>query len=73
MRDVIGFRGEKIVELRLTRRVFVRSVHLGTQAKGISKIPLAHELTSENLKRLYNEVSEFWQAIEHKPITSVFS
>jgi hypothetical protein len=55
-----------------TRRVFAKSVHAGVAVKGISRIELAHELTPANLKRLYDEVREYWRSTSHKPSTSVF-
>jgi hypothetical protein len=56
-----------------SRRVFIRSVHARTPVKAITKIPTSHELTSHNLKRLHNEVREYWRAHTHKPTGSVFS
>jgi Domain of unknown function (DUF4365) len=55
-----------------TKRVFVRSVHTGTAAKAITRIPLTHELTSANLQRLHTEVKNFWMTTDHKPVSSVF-
>lgn len=56
-----------------SRRVFVRSIHAGIPARAVTRIPLAHELTSTNLEVLHREVREFWSANDHKPAASVFS
>jgi hypothetical protein len=56
-----------------SRRVFAKSVHTSIAARGITRIPLSHELTAVNLRRLYNEVRDYWQSVGHKPITSVFA
>jgi hypothetical protein len=56
-----------------TERVFIRSVHAGTPVKAITRIPVAHELTSTNLKALHNEVLAFWVAKGLKPKLSVFA
>jgi Domain of unknown function (DUF4365) len=56
-----------------SRRVFVRSVHLGTPVKGIARIPLSNELTTGNLQVLYDEVRMFWKTTNHKPQASVFA
>ena len=56
-----------------SRRVFVRSVHAGVSAKSITRIPLAHELNAGNLRRLHQEVREYWRTSNHKPTSSVFS
>lgn len=56
-----------------SKRVFVRSVHLGTPLKAITRIPLSHELTIANLKVLHDEVREFWGSDSHKPNTSAFA
>ncbi len=56
-----------------TKRVFVRSIHSGVPVKAITKIPLTHELTSLNLKGLYDEVCQYWSATIHKPASSVFA
>lgn len=53
-------------------RVFVRSVHLGSPARAITRIPLSYELTSDTLKVLYDEVQMFWKTTNHKPASSVF-
>jgi Domain of unknown function (DUF4365) len=41
-------------------RAYVISVH-GNMREAISSITTGHELTSETLKRLWDEVREFWQ------------
>lgn len=56
-----------------SRRVFVRSVHRGTRAHAITRIPVSHELTPENLKKLYDEVQAFWKGDHFKPEGSVFA
>lgn len=56
-----------------SQRVFVRSVHIGTPVKAITRIPISNELTSGNLKLLYDEVQSFWKVSPHKPFTSVFA
>ena len=56
-----------------SRRVFVKSVHIGVAARAITRIQLAHELTPVNLRRLYDEVRAFWRSTGHKPVTSVFA
>jgi hypothetical protein len=56
-----------------SRRVFVKSVHTGIARRGISRIQLSHELTSANLRRLHDEVRNFWRSTAHKPSTSVFA
>ena len=56
-----------------TRRVFVRSVHTGVKIRAITRIQLAHELTSYNLQRLYDEVRDYWCSAGHKPANSVFA
>lgn len=56
-----------------SRRVFAKSVHAGTAVKGITKIQLSHELTSANLRRLFNEVRDYWRSTGHKPTNSVFA
>ena len=56
-----------------TKRVFVRAVHKGSAVKAITRIPLAYELTSQNLKALHNEVVRFWGKGKHKPTGSIFS
>jgi hypothetical protein len=56
-----------------SKRVFVRSVHSGIPVKAITRIPLAYELTSANLKRLYDEVRNYWSTTIHKPTSSAFA
>jgi hypothetical protein len=56
-----------------TKRVFVRAVHKGIAIKAITRIPLAYELTSQNLKALHREVIHFWGKGKHKPTGSIFS
>jgi hypothetical protein len=56
-----------------TRRVFAKSVHTGVAVRAITRIQLAHELTSGNLRRLYDEVRTYWRSTNHKPLTSVFA
>lgn len=56
-----------------TRRVFVKSVHTGVAIRAITRIQLSHELTPTNLRRLYDEVRDYWQSTRHKPSTSVFA
>ncbi len=56
-----------------SKRVFVRSVHSGIPVKAITIIPLAYELTSVNLRRLYDEVLNFWSTTDYKPKYSVFA
>ena len=56
-----------------SKRVFARSVHAGMAAKAISRIPSTHELTSENLLKLHEEVRGFWASLDHKPVQSVFA
>jgi hypothetical protein len=56
-----------------SRRVFVKSVHAGIAVKAITRIQLAHELTAANLRRLYDEVRNFWRMTEYKPYESVFA
>lgn len=55
-----------------SRRVFAKSVHAGVAPRAITRIELAHELTPTNLRRLYNEVRDYWRSTTHKPSTSVF-
>ncbi|HBI41867.1 MAG TPA: hypothetical protein DDY78_03295 [Planctomycetales bacterium] len=52
-------------------RAFVVSVH-GTMSKAVRSITTGHELTCETLKRLWNEVREFWRNREMKRPTSLF-
>jgi hypothetical protein len=56
-----------------SRRVFAKSVHTGIAIRAITRIQLTHELTSNNLQRLYDEVRIYWQTTGHKPSTSVFA
>lgn len=56
-----------------TRRVFVRSIHSGVPVKAITSIPLTHELIGLNLKRLHDEVCQYWSTTIHKPASSVFA
>lgn len=56
-----------------TQRVFARSVHAGTAEKAITRIPISHELTTTNLRALYDEVLVYWKATGHKPTSSVFA
>jgi hypothetical protein len=56
-----------------SKRVFVRSVHRGTPIRAMTRIPLAYELTTENLKVLHNEVKSFWRAHGDKPSASAFA
>ena len=53
-------------------RVFAKSVHKGIDPVAITRIQLRNELTSSNLRRLYDEVRHYWQLTQHKPSTSVF-
>lgn len=54
-------------------RVFVRSVHNGSDVKAISLIPVSYELTAANLLKLHTEVQDFWKTTNYKPATSVFA
>jgi hypothetical protein len=56
-----------------SRRVFVRSVHIGVAPRAMTRIPLTHELTSANLQILHNEVRDYWRSTGHKPTSSVFA
>ena len=56
-----------------SRRVFAKSVHTGVAIKGIRAIPLSNELTAANLQKLFDEVRDYWQAVGHKPTSSVFA
>jgi hypothetical protein len=56
-----------------SKRVFVRSVHRGLPIRAITRIPLAYELTSVNLRRLYREVRDYWRTAAPKPTESVFA
>ncbi len=44
-----------------SQRVFVRSIHDGTPARAITRIPVSHELTAANLRKLHDEVKAFWK------------
>ncbi len=55
-----------------TRRAFILAIH-SRPNRGIYRIPLKNELTSENLRLLYNEVAEFWKKHPLKPLTSAFA
>jgi hypothetical protein len=52
-------------------RAFVVSVH-GDMREAIPSITTGHELTNETLKRLWDEVREFWQARDMTRPTSQF-
>jgi hypothetical protein len=52
-------------------RAFVVSVH-GDMREAIPSITTGHELTNESLKRLWDEVREFWQARDMTQPTSQF-
>lgn len=54
------------------QRVFVRAIVSGTEARAITKIPVKNELTSANLRKLYDEVDAYWGGRNHKPSHSVF-
>lgn len=41
-------------------RAFVVSVH-GTMSTSIASVTTAHELTADTLRRLWDEVREFWR------------
>ncbi len=56
-----------------SQRVFIRSVHRGTPHKSITRIPITHELTPQNLRALHTEVLQFWQGDDDKPSNSVFA
>ncbi len=56
-----------------SQRVFIRSVYQGVKAQAITQIPIKYELTSSNLKKLNEEVSNYWNTHQHKPTFSVFS
>jgi hypothetical protein len=56
-----------------TQRVFVKSVHWGIPVRAITRIPLTHELTTNNLQVLHNEVRKFWNTSYHKPKSSAFA
>ena len=52
-------------------RAFIVSVH-GTMSQAIGSITTEHELTNATLKRLWDEVREFWQRHEMAQPTSLF-
>jgi Domain of unknown function (DUF4365) len=56
-----------------SKRVFVQSIHAGIPVKAISRIPLAYELTSANLRALHDEVRTYWKSHTHKPTFSRFA
>lgn len=56
-----------------SKRVFVRSVHPGIAVRAITRIPVAYELTSANLRALHDEVRDYWLSTGHKPTSSRFS
>lgn len=56
-----------------SKRVFIRSVHTGTPIKAITRISLNHELHSNNLQLLHEEVREHWKNAGHKPTISQFT
>lgn len=56
-----------------TQKVFVRSIHLGMASYSVGSIPLQHELTSDKLVLLQDEVRALWESTAHKPSTSVFT
>jgi hypothetical protein len=56
-----------------SKRVFVRSVHAGIPVRAITRIPLAYELTSVNLRALHEEVRAYWASQSHKPTFSRFA
>lgn len=56
-----------------TQRVFAKSVHEGVAHQAITRIELEYELTAANLRRLYEEVRDYWRSTRHKPNTSVFA
>ena len=55
-----------------SKRVFIRSVHDGVALKAITRIPIAYELSDDNLKILHDEVVRFWRGRRHKPTSSKF-
>lgn len=56
-----------------SQKVFVRAVLSSSPNRGISKIPVTHELTPNRLRTLHDEVRSFWKTTGHKPTTSTFS
>jgi len=82
--DFIGGRGEAIAFTRLVRvcrtdsdlpyfwpHYLIISVH-GSMNESIPSITTGHELTSETLKRLWDEVLAFWQSRDMTRPTSSF-
>ncbi|HVS38204.1 MAG TPA: DUF4365 domain-containing protein [Gemmataceae bacterium] len=53
------------------QRAFLISVH-GAMTEAISSITTAHELTDETLRRLWEEVREFWRERDMSRSTSSF-
>ena len=53
-------------------RAFIVSVH-GEMREGISSQTTAHELNGDTLKRLWDEVREFWRPREMTRTTSAFA
>jgi hypothetical protein len=56
-----------------SRRVFAKSVHSGVAVKAVTGIQFTHELTTANLRVLYNEVRDYWRTTGHKPVHSAFA
>ena len=56
-----------------SKRVFVKSVHLGVPKHAITRISLQNELTPDRLRDLYEEVRKFWKTSGEKPNTSAFA
>jgi hypothetical protein len=52
-------------------RAFLISVH-GTMSQAISSITTAHELTCQTLRRLWDEVREFWRDRDMSQSVSIF-
>ena len=55
-----------------SRRVFIASVH-SKPSKGVYNIPVSYELTPGNLKKLYQEVRDYWLGMSRKPLQSAFT
>jgi hypothetical protein len=53
-------------------RAFIIAVH-GTMSEAIASITTAHELNVETLRRLWDEVRDFWRSHEMTQKTSSFS
>jgi hypothetical protein len=53
-------------------RAFVISVH-GVMAEAIASVTTAHELTCETLRRLWDEVRDFWHARDMTRLSSSFA